>query len=122
MAGINMIATDDGFTCRNFGMPLRSPPDTNKGGPLATNAHVCVCSAQCPDVTQLEILLTVARDDANAVANMANKARRAARQAACDHDVSSVSSVSAVSGVSKLVRQVSSVSSVSSVSGGCLDF
>ena len=44
-------------------------------------------SAQCPDVTQLEILLTVARDDANAVVSMANKARRAARQAASDHDV-----------------------------------
>ena len=31
--------------------------------------------------------MTVARDDANAVVNMANKAWRAARQAACDHDV-----------------------------------
>ena len=64
------------------------PPGYQRGWPwLATNAHVCVYSAQCPDVTQLEILLTVARDDANAVVNMANKARRAARQAACDHDV-----------------------------------
>ena len=64
-------------------------PGYQRGWPkwLATNAHVCVYSAQCPDVTQLEILLTVARDDANAVVNMANKARRAARQAACDHDV-----------------------------------
>ena len=53
-------------------------PGYQQGWPkwLATNAHVCVYSAQCPDVTQLEILLTVARDDANAVVNMAKKARR----------------------------------------------